>query len=84
LNLPAPNRDQEQAPLTGSQVRGTHFYEERSARQYRSHSVAEFTAQYGDHHDPVCRIAGGGCGGSGAALEPLMFFKGSRGFRRYG
>jgi hypothetical protein len=73
LNLRGLDDDQEQTRLRGGQIRGKHLNEKRSARQYRPHSVAEFAAQYGDHHDPVCRAAGRRCGGSGTDLEPLIF-----------
>ena len=73
LNLRGLDNDQDQTPSRGGQIRGKHLNEKRSARQYRPHSVAEFAAQYGDHHDPVCRAAGGRCGDSGADLEPLIF-----------
>ena len=72
LNLQGPDRDQEQAPSRGGQVRGKHLHEKRSAGQYRAHSVAELAAPYGDHHDPVCRAAAGRRGNSGADLEPLI------------
>ena len=80
LNLPGPDRDQEQAPSHGGQVWGKHLHEKRSAGQYRSDSVTELAAPYGDHHDPVCRAAAGGRGRSGADLEPLIFSRAPRAF----
>jgi hypothetical protein len=80
LNLPGPNRDQERAPSRGGQVRGKHPHEERSAGQYRSHSVADLTAPYGNYHDPVCRAAAGRRRGSGVDLEPLISFASFRAF----
>src|ERR1700704_1257320 len=47
--------------------------EKHSDRHQRSDSIADFAARDWHHHDPVCRTAGGGCGDSGAGLEPLIF-----------
>jgi hypothetical protein len=61
-------------PRQGSSAwAGTNLHEKHSAGPYRSNSVAGFAAGDRHHHDPVCRAAAGGCGDSGAGLEPLMF-----------
>src|SRR5882762_2715023 len=59
--------------VLGEQPWGGSLDEKHSDRHERSDSVADFAARDWHHHDPVCRTAGGGCGDSGAGLEPLIF-----------
>jgi hypothetical protein len=73
LNLSEYKRDQVQAPSRNGDFLGLNLYEERSARQFRPHSVAARAASHGPDHDPLCWIVDGGGRGFSAAVEPLNF-----------